>query len=166
MKAFLIYDNFLSAARTNAALNHSVEKSELKIEWDIRPWRMDMLRFPPLAEEALADALNAHVLILANGYARMFPFWLEDWSVRRHFSDAVLALMPDAAAAGLAGSQPERLIEFAGKHGLDVICSSLVGPFFNSVAPLAGLEQSHATEVAVVRPQFGGSHAEIDRGWA
>lgn len=79
MKAFLIYDNFLSAAKANAALHQWAAQSELMIQWDIRPWRAEMLKFSPLAEEAITDALDAHMLIFVSDYTRLLPFWLEDW---------------------------------------------------------------------------------------
>src|SRR5271154_5711262 len=65
MKALIIYDDFYSAIKANASLQHSADKADLAVRWNIRPWRVDMLKFPPTADEALTEALDAHLIVLA-----------------------------------------------------------------------------------------------------
>jgi hypothetical protein len=39
MKALIIYGDFVSAAKANAALQHSSENVGFAVEWGIIPWR-------------------------------------------------------------------------------------------------------------------------------
>src|SRR5271170_2880640 len=79
MKALIIYDDFYSALKANASLQHSAHKADLAVQWNIRPWRVDMLKFPPTADEALTEALDAHLIVFAGHSAQSLPFWLERW---------------------------------------------------------------------------------------
>ena len=121
MKALILYHDFLSAAKANAALHHSV--AGVQIEWNIRPWRVDMLKFPPLAGEAAADALDAQMILFVGRCAEILPFWLQDWlnhwAARRHFPDVVLAAMSDTIPA--APRDFTQLTQFAHRHGLSLL---------------------------------------------
>src|ERR1035438_1937569 len=79
MKALIIYDDFHSAVKANASLQHSAHKADFAGQWNIRPWRVDLLKFPPIGDEALTEALDAHVIVFAGHSAHSLPFWLERW---------------------------------------------------------------------------------------
>ena len=120
MKALILYHDFLSAAKANATLHHSV--AGVHIEWNIRPWRVDLLKFPPLAEEAAADAIDAQMILFTGRCAETLPFWLQDWlndwAARRHFPDVVLAALSDT---NIPARDLSQLTQFAHRHGLSLI---------------------------------------------
>src|SRR5277367_1867006 len=79
MKALVIYEDFACAEKANTALQHSAQNADVKVQWHIRPWRVDMLKFPPTAEEALTEALDAHLIVFVCRGVQSLPFWLQDW---------------------------------------------------------------------------------------
>jgi len=79
MKALIVYQDFAFALQANAALQHAVQYSDVWVQWNIRPWRVDLLKFPPSADEALADAADAHLIVFGSRCAQSFPFWLQEW---------------------------------------------------------------------------------------
>lgn len=123
MNALVIYVDLSSFARANNALRHSAQNTDFSAHWNIKPWRTDMLKFPPTAEDALTEAMDAHLLVFAGRSAPSLPFWLQDWLERwakyRRVEDAGLAVI----GAGNPGSVPSQsyLSEFAERHGLSVI---------------------------------------------
>ncbi len=125
MKALIIYRDINSAAKANSVLINSAHQPGIDIEWNVRPWRVDMLKFPPTASEALFDAVDAHILVFAGDCSQSFPFWLEEWLERwaknRQIVDPALATVsftfPEDAKA-LAMSDLNR---FAIRHGLRVV---------------------------------------------
>src|SRR5271167_4231897 len=108
MKALIIYDDFYSAIKANESLQHSAHKADFSVQWNIRPWRVDMLKFPPTAEEALTDAIEAHLIVLAWHKTQPFPFWLQNWLERwakcRQITDAALAVICAGNAGVLSSS--------------------------------------------------------------
>ena len=68
-------------------------------QWNIRPWRVDLLKFTPTADEALTEALDAHLIVFAGCSAQSLPFWLERWLEQsakyRRIKDAALAAGSD-----------------------------------------------------------------------
>src|SRR5580692_4901818 len=96
MKALIIYDNLSSFAKANAALQHSAQNADVNVLWSIRPWRVDMLKFPPTADEALTEAIDAHLIVFAGRCVQSLPFWLQDWLEQwakyRRVEDAALGV--------------------------------------------------------------------------
>lgn len=130
MKALMIYEDFTSAAKASAALHHSAQQyaaqdPEVLVQWKILPWRLDMLKFPPTAAEALAEAVDAHLIIFVGHSAQAIPgwlrTWLEQWAEHRHVADAALAVMGDGHTGTLSTAAIPELFQFARRHGLSVI---------------------------------------------
>jgi hypothetical protein len=125
MKAFIIYKDFASALKANAVLQSAAQPPDFRVQWDIRPWRVDMLKFPPIAEEALADAVDAHLILFAGRCVQSVPFWLQDWlenwARHRHTGDAALAVMGEGNVDALSESAARELSQFARQHGLSFI---------------------------------------------
>src|SRR5271156_5278076 len=108
MKALVIYDDFVCAEKANAALQHSAQNANVSVQWNIRPWRVDMLKFPPTAEEALTEAIDADLIVFAGRSAQSLPFWLqrwlEHWAKCRRIQDAALAVIPAQSTDTLSTS--------------------------------------------------------------
>jgi hypothetical protein len=123
MKALVIYDDFVCAEKANAALQHSAQNANVRVQWNIRPWRVDMLKFPPTAEEVLAEAIDAHLIVFVGHRAQSLSFWLQDWLVHwakcRQTKDAALAVI-GAGNTEVMSSQSD-VSQFARRHGLSVI---------------------------------------------
>jgi hypothetical protein len=159
MKALIIYRNYFSAGKANAMLQRPASSSHFVVEWNVRPWRVDMLKFPPLAKEALADALGAHLIVFTDDCAQSFPFWLEDWleewAERRQIIEAVLGVMGGGA---VPFSATPSLSLFARQHALNVIFDGRVGtndpPLWVYPPDESGSEISPvALKLTHVRPQ-------------
>jgi hypothetical protein len=125
MIALIIYDDFAFAAKANAALQRAAHQADTIVEWSVKPWRMDALRLPPAADEALTEAVNAHLIVFAGQRAEALPFWLETWLERwaanRQIEDAILALMSGGNGATLSPKLSPLLTRFAARHGLNFI---------------------------------------------
>jgi hypothetical protein len=125
MKALIIYNDFISAARANAALQQSVQNADCAVQWSISPWRVDMLKFPPTSEEALADAADAHLIVFVGDCAEALPFWLqnwlEQWAKCRLVDDVALAVIRDKSADTGLIPTGTKLSHFARRHGLNLI---------------------------------------------
>jgi hypothetical protein len=122
MKALIIYDSFAAAAKANATLKHSTESLAFDVRWNVRPWRVDMLKFPPTAEEVLTDALDAHLVVLAGRIAQPLPswllVWLEHWAKCRHIGEAAIAVFGIGKAIQFSSLETSNLVEFVNRHGL------------------------------------------------
>ncbi|HMD13377.1 MAG TPA: hypothetical protein VKI62_01985 [Bacteroidota bacterium] len=125
MKALTIYSDFTCATKVNLTLQHSAEKLDFTVQWNISPWRVDMLKFSPIAEEALTDALDAHLIVFAGHGALSFPFWLrrwvEHWAKCRQIADAALAVFCEKSADALSMPEILELSHFAARNGLNFI---------------------------------------------
>jgi hypothetical protein len=123
MKALIIYDDFFSAKMANAILHH-LRISAVKVHWIIKPWRVDMLRWPITAAEALTEAKDAHLIILAGCCSQSLPFWLQNWLDNwvkiSQVEGAALAVLFAKNRDAIAMSQSD-LSQFADNHGLSII---------------------------------------------
>lgn len=125
MKALIIYDDFPCAANTNAMLHQAAHHADATVKCDVRPWRLNMLKLPPTADEALSDAVDAHLVVFAICRTPSLPawlkVWLEQWAARRRTSDAALAIIDGGNANASIASATIELSEFARRHGLSFI---------------------------------------------
>jgi hypothetical protein len=120
LKAVIVYDTFNSAVRAKRMLQD--HRTDEPIVWNIKPWRVDILKLPQLELEALREAADAHLILIAGDRVQsLLPGlldWLERWASCRRIKEAGLALWDGFTPAG---SQPERrpeLSEFVGRHRL------------------------------------------------
>jgi hypothetical protein len=124
MKALIIYDDFASAVRASTALRQAAHRPKVRANWNLRPWRADILRFTPAADEALNDAVDADVIMLAGRPVYALPpwlrQWLEYWGSRRKAEDCALVVVRDETEGKGSAPNPE-LSLFAQRHGLDFI---------------------------------------------
>ena len=125
MNAFIIYDQFMFAARANSVLQSACRHSREPEPCPVSAWEMLHLKFPRAAGEALAEAVQAHLVIVAIGgelvCAAWLVQWLVEWATRRQVAEAGLALLCDRPS-GLALEVAARdLSRLAKRHGLDFI---------------------------------------------
>jgi len=123
MKAMVIYDTFVLAAKANSLLQRAAGKSSCEIEWDIRPWRANLLNLPGFVDEARTEATEAHLIVIALENLNSIPFWLEQWleawAAERKFEEAALAVLsPDPHGSLALFPQAYRL---ASRQGLTFI---------------------------------------------
>lgn len=139
MKALIIYDNFAAAAKANATLKRSTESLAFDVRWNVSPWRVDMLKFPPTAEEALTDALDAHLVVLAGRMAQPVSFWLlewlEQWAKSRRVEEAAMAVFGVGKALNPSSSATSNVVQFVNHYGL--------GLFY--------VESNEAEDIAAIR---------------
>jgi hypothetical protein len=121
LKAAVIYDDFDFAARTAALLERAAVRSDEVVQWDVKPWRLDLLTPSSLAEAALAETADADLMVVTLSKTHVLPDtlldWLECWAERREIRDAALLLLCPEETAGPRSSW-ERLKEFAEWRGL------------------------------------------------
>ena len=126
LKATVIYDDFDFATRAAALLERVAIRVHEAIVWDVKPWRLDVLKQAALAETAITEAADADLLVFALRETDSPPaelmMWLEDWGARRRIEDtAVMLLTPGERAA--ATPFWHELKEFAARQGLDFLSS-------------------------------------------
>lgn len=94
LKAVIIYDDFDSATHATALLERVTLGADETVKWDIKPWRLDVLKQPTLAALTVAVAAHADLVVLALTQTRSTPAelleWLKDWAMHRRIEDAAL----------------------------------------------------------------------------
>ena len=121
LKAAVIYDDFDFAARAAALLDRVAIRADEAMKWDIKPWRLDVLQEPSLADAALDETADVDLMVVALRKTPSRPdelmIWLESWAMKRQTEDtALMVFCPEENAA----STPlwHSLKEFAEWHGL------------------------------------------------
>jgi hypothetical protein len=132
MKALIIYDDLTGATRAAVALKRATWRANVSADWDIKPWRMDALKFPSVAGKALIEAVDADLIVLAGPQAHSLPTWLEEWLrcwvIRRNIEDAALAVLFDESGGVLVVPDAPHLSQFAAEHGLSLITENETTP--------------------------------------
>jgi len=125
MNAVVLYDTFDFAAKANAMLERAAHWTDEAMHWSVKPWRVDMLKLPPAAEAALAEAAEAHLMVLElRQVPSLLPWlgdWLERWAACRQVQDAALAVWDGGNAVSRSARATPELSQFAGRHGLSLI---------------------------------------------
>jgi len=122
MKALIIYDDVSRAVNTNAILHRVAHRADMAVNWDIRPWRLNMLKPPATAGLALRDAVDAHLIVFAvrriNKLHVWLMNWLERWATLRQTPDAALALVGDGTSKASTAPATVAMARFARQNGL------------------------------------------------
>jgi hypothetical protein len=128
MKALIIYDNFADAAKARASFQRATHRANVNAHCDIKPWRVDVLRVPSAANEALMEAADADLILFAGSRAYSLPAWLEEWLdcwvTRREVEDVALGAIRDGAGEDVAALEAPKLSRFAERHGLSFISAN------------------------------------------
>lgn len=125
MTALIIYDTVFFAAKAEAMLQQAGRRPGVRVQWDIKPWRIDALEEAAAAEEALVEAADAHLIVLAGQPAQSLPFWLRDWLERwilvRRVPDSALAVIGEGDYAGIKRPVTPALSGLVRQHSLNFI---------------------------------------------
>ena len=125
VNAVIIYDDLSSAAQANAILERAFHRAGEITEWNVKPWRLDLLNQPPIAAEALKETEDAHLIVFAFGRRRPYPIWLfewlEKWAAQRRIGEAALAVFISGGNDVSAIPIVPELPQFAERHGLNFI---------------------------------------------
>ena len=62
LKAAILYDDFDFAARAAALLERVAIRADEAMKWDLKPWRLDVLQEPSLADAALDETADADLI--------------------------------------------------------------------------------------------------------
>jgi hypothetical protein len=127
MNAVILYDRFEFAVKAGAMLRRVAERADETVHWVVMPWRLDILEMPAAAEQALAEAAGAHLILLAmrqaDSLAAWLLDWLERWAKRRQIMAAALAMWVGGAGNTVFGGTTPELSTFAERHGLILVRS-------------------------------------------
>jgi quercetin dioxygenase-like cupin family protein len=125
MKTLIIYNDVASAVRANAALQNSARNTDLAVRWNAHFWQIDMLQFSANAKDALRDALDAHLIVIAAPSAKSSALWLlnwlEHWGNCHQIKEAALALMGDESPDFLGTPAVDNFSRLTRRHGLGLI---------------------------------------------
>lgn len=123
--AVIIYDTVAFAGKAKAMLERAAHRTGEIMRWNVKPWRVDMLRLPPASEAALAEAAEAHLIVLAVRQVQsLLPWlvdWLERWATCRRVREAALAVWDGGNADTRSARATPELSQFVGRHGLSLI---------------------------------------------
>jgi hypothetical protein len=125
LKAVIICDDFAFAAKANATLRRVGYQSGLEAQWIIKCWPINALNDTLLAEQALAETLDAHLIVFPARCARSLQSrvldWLEAWASRRQIPAVALGFINDAYATDATTTVCPQLSRFIHKHDLNFI---------------------------------------------
>lgn len=170
MDAVIIYDDRALAAKANGMLTSAVHHAGEAWQWSVKPWRLDLLMLPSAADEALQDAAQAHLIVLAVGSldacSPSLLGWLEKWAACRQVPEAALAMLDKSASGDLLSAMtPPELSLFATRHGLSFIFGD-VNPVENDGTALDPDRREPEFPVTPARlPMPGEPTATAYRSW-
>lgn len=125
MNAIIIYDNFELATKANATLGHAMQHADKTAPWQVKPWRVNLLTLTDLADAALNDAADAHLVVFALRETEPLPpslvDWLDQWASHRQVPDAALAVFGGRNGGEHLAPATSELSYFAERHGLSFI---------------------------------------------
>jgi hypothetical protein len=129
LKVLIIYSNFALAAKANALLQKIADSSATKQDWIITPWRMQLIKFPPTANEALSDAKDAQLIVFALTARQFVPSWMEYWLGRwaecRSIENAALTLISETESPVFGEAPATTLHRFCQRYDLKFFCGDL-----------------------------------------
>ena len=128
VSVLVVYDQQDRALRLKATLDEISSNAGPDFEFELRPWRSDILDLPECINELLEDLHDCDLLVVTfsgNGGGVISPRladMIEEWSRNSHRKDAALFANPEC----LEGSEPALLSlqNLAEKNGVDYVSSA------------------------------------------
>jgi len=125
MKAVIISDDLAFAAKARAILRRVGRQPDLNVQWTLKCWQAEALNETALAQTALTESLDAHLVALPRRCAcspsSWLLDWLEQWMTQRRISDAALGVINDATSADGRNSLCPELSRIISHHKLKLI---------------------------------------------
>ena len=123
MNAVIICDDFAFAAKANATLRRVGHQAGVGVRWSVKCWPVNALNDTALAEQVLAETLDAHLIVFPARCAQSIPSWVCNWLERRaeqrRIQTAALGVINDSTEP-TKEADPE-LSRFIRQHGLNFI---------------------------------------------
>ncbi len=139
MKAMIICDDFTFVVKARATLQRVGSQPEVGARWTIRSWPVNALHHEEMAEKALAEAADAHLIVIPASRAHSIPSWLRDWlrrwAAHRLIPDAAVAVIGDGADPGINESVSPELTRIVREHALNFFANG--GPVARDATQLA-----------------------------
>jgi hypothetical protein len=125
MKAVIISDDPAFASYATSTLARVGRQAGVNVHWATKSWPINALNEPALAEKALVEASDAHVILFPADQTHSLPDWIFNWLARwaatRTIQDAAVGVISDEKNAGLATLTFPELSKFVRVHGLSLI---------------------------------------------
>jgi hypothetical protein len=145
MNAMIIYDDAVYAGKAKSMFESAAHRAGEALLWAVKPWRLDLLNLPAVAEMALKDAADAHLILFGLRNPRTIPpwlqTWLEQWAALRQVSEAALAVLGGANGELLSATAVPALSQFADHYGLSLIFGEPESEETRAMAPAGDLHQ-------------------------
>jgi hypothetical protein len=154
MNAFIIYDSFSLASKANTLLHRASANAGDSPDWNVTPWRTQMLRVQPYSEIAHRDAADAHLIVFAwlnnRPFHQWIKEWLEQWILGRKVEEAAIAILGESEDICQSSAALE-LKHFAEARGVSLI----VGQMEMTGTATSNPGQAHADSI-----QFSGDGSD------
>ena len=170
LKALIIYDEIGCAKRALGILRDASSSFGKQVQWEFKPWSTDVLALPEAAEEALKEALDADLIVLAevsqDGLLPMLLDWLQCWVDTRVCKDSAIAVTGNKRAPGYSEMRDE-VVAFAARHSLKLLIENeppiTVKPFTTVSVP-PGIESGLLETSIQLAPAISSAPGSF-RGW-
>lgn len=149
MNAMILYEECGSAGKANRLLKRASDRADGATQWSVKPWRLDMLYWPPLAQDAQEGRgrgapHRAGGLRPCGGPAPAAEL-AGRWAGHRQVQDAALAVFDGGNGGAFSVTAAPALCEFAQRYGLSFIIGDLSPA---EVVPAEVWADLHEREVA------------------
>ena len=125
LKAVIICDDFAFAAKVGATLRGAASRTGADVQWAIKCWPANALLDRALAEKALRETLDAHLIVLPAPHAKSLPAgligWLNRWADLREIQDAALGVIADENTGAFTQPVCHELSRLIRRQGLNLI---------------------------------------------
>jgi hypothetical protein len=128
MNAIIFYEDLAVALEAKGTFQRAAFRADQTLGWNLRPWRLDLLRLPPVAKTVLTEALDASVLLFClRPPFCLEPFvyeWLERLAAGGALGETGLVVFRSGKDGSGWDTATPALRHFAETHGLDFIQSA------------------------------------------
>ncbi len=125
MKAVILCENCAFAVKARSILQLVGERPDVSIHWTILFWPLNALYDAAMSTQALAESIDAHLILISSEYAKTFPshlrIWLERWATMRSLDEAALGVIGTLVTDTLETPSSETLRKLIKDHGLHLI---------------------------------------------
>lgn len=155
MKAAIICDDSVFAAKASATLQRVGDRPDVDVDWTIANWPMSALSRADTAEKAILETADTHLIVIASGQVHsLSPHlrrWLERWATVRQVEDAAVAVMDDGNNTELSNGVSRELELLAQKHGLVFIADAMVAERATELFARSPLEPALRSSIVMAR---------------